>query len=74
MGGRKGKLSSFAGREQTHLRQFLFKLFEDGCPPDEALHSLRRRFDAQDILKMREMVAKLDAPASKDIRGPRGKG
>jgi hypothetical protein len=75
MGKRKGSLpATIAGREQTHLKQFLLRLFEDGCPPDEALQKLRTRFDSKDFARVREAAAKLDATAPKDIRGPRGKG
>lgn len=75
MGKRRSSIpSSIAGREQTHLKQFLFRLFEDGCPPEEALQTLRKRFDAEDFARVRETAAKLDLPASKDMRGPRGKG
>ena len=68
------KASTFAGREQTNLKQFLFRLYEDGCPPEEALRALRTRFDAQDFARAREIAAKPEAPAPRDVRGPRGKG
>jgi len=74
MGNRKTPASTvFGGREQSHLKQFLFKLFEDGCPPEEALQAMRNRFDAEDFARARAMGPKLDGSASKDARGPRGK-
>ena len=74
MGKRKSSVpTDFAGREQTNLKQFLLKLFEDGYPAEDALHALRNRFDADDFAKARAVGTKSDAAYAKDIRGPRGK-
>ena len=67
--------SSFAGREQSQLKSFLYKMFENGCSPEEALQTLRCRFDAEDFARARALSVKIDASAAvKDLRGPRGKG
>jgi len=75
MGNRRGSApAKFYGKEQSQLKQFLFRLFEDGCPPEEALQAVRSRFDADDLLRARAMSARSEASTAKDVRGPRGKG
>jgi hypothetical protein len=74
MGKHKGSIPRvFIGREQSNLKPFLVKLFEDGCPPEQALQALRGGFDAQDFARVRAVTAKTDAPLTRDVRGPRGK-
>lgn len=63
----------FTGREQSHLRQFILKLFDDGRSPDEAMQALRSRFDTADFARTRAARPKRDAVEFKDLRGPRGK-
>ncbi len=74
MGRRKGSVpTAFAGREQTHLKTFLFKLYNDGCPPEEALRALRSRFDVDDFARARVSTAKVARLAASNAGDPRSK-
>ena len=63
----------FPAKEQSNIRQFVLKLFEENCSPEEALAALRGKFDAEDFSRVRELWGKLNSSSSKEARGPRSK-
>ena len=63
----------FPAKEQANIRQFVLKLFEENCSPEDALAALRSKFDAEDFARVRELWGKLNSSTSKETRGPRTK-
>jgi hypothetical protein len=64
---------SFLGKEQSNIRQFLLRLFEENRTSEDALSELRNKFDAEDFVRVRELWARINASSLKEVRGPRGK-
>lgn len=72
MGRRSDKAPTWLlAKEQSNVRQFVFKLFEENCSPEEALAALRSKFDSEDFARVRELWGNLNSSASKEARGPR---
>ena len=63
----------FPPKEQSNVRQFIYRLFEDNCTPEEALTALKRRFDTKDFSKAREQFSRVESSEAKGSRGPRSK-
>jgi hypothetical protein len=73
--GKRNEISPtrFPAKEQSDVRAFVRKLFEDNCPAEDAVAELRSKFDAEDFVRVRELWGKLSGSASKEARGPRSK-
>lgn len=63
----------FPAKEQSNVRQFVYKLFEDNCSPEEALAALKSKFDAEDFARVRDLWGRLNPSDPKEARGPRSK-